>query len=638
MIDNKSEANKRWLFFTINLSIFIFALLTINQYATQYIAKSFGYHPQLGKTIAGNWYSPFAWIEWSGKLWLSHPQFIKEFYLKLTLAFGFVFVLFFLVSIVYGRRARSYDTSHGSARWANKKDIDKMQLLNQSQGVYIGAWKDKRNKIKYLRHNGPEHVLAFAPTRSGKGVGLVLPTLLSWEQSCVVLDIKGENWELTSGYRTEMGNSCLKFDPVALDGNSVKFNPIEEIRMGTEYEVGDVQNLATMIVDPDGKGLQDYWAKAGFAMLTAFILHTLYKSKKEGTSPTLASIYEVVNDPNLSIKKVLEEMLDFEHYTKDDENHKKFGTLTHPNVAIGAREALNKADAELSGVIGTVSSNLALYADPLIKNNLTRSDFKINDLMNFDTPVSLYLVVKPSDMDRLKPLIRIVVNQILRILIKDMVFVDGEAVIQYKYRLLLMLDEFTSIGKLPIFENALAYMAGYGIKSYIIIQDLSQLYGAYTKDEAIVSNCHIRIAYAPNKVETAELLSKMAGTTTIVKTKRSMSGSRSSLALGNVNESYEEQQRPLLTIDECMQLPGAKKTSDGKVKEPGDMLIFVAGNPPIYGKQILYFLDPIFSLRAKVKVTKIEKLKRYEIDTTIAESTQINYYKEPTKRDNKVGV
>jgi len=214
--------------------------------------------------------------------------------------------------------------------------------------------------------------------------------------------------------------------------------------------------------------------------------------------------------------------------------------------------------------------------------------------------LSLYLVVPPSDKDRLKPLIRLIINQVVRSLTERMEFKDGRSVAGYKHRLLLMIDEFPSLGKLDIFEEALAFIAGYGIKAYLIIQDISQLWTAYGKDESIFSNCHVRVAYAPNKVETAELLSKMTGTTTIVKESASYSGDRLQPMLGNVSTSEQEVARALLTPDEVMRLPASKKDDKGNVTEAGDMLVFVAGHAPIYGKQILYFLDPTFSERAKI--------------------------------------
>ena len=217
--------------------------------------------------------------------------------------------------------------------------------------------------------------------------------------------------------------------------------------------------------------------------------------------------------------------------------------------------------------------------------------------MNRETPLDLYLVVPPSGIDRVRPLMRLIVDLIIRRVCSDMRFENGTSVAGYKHRLLLMLDEFTSLGKLPIMEKAIAYIAGYGGKMYIIVQDTKQLNAVYGKENALMANCHVRIAYAPNDPETADLLSKMTGKTTVVEEKSSISISKGSRSRSiNVSET----ERALLTPDECMRLPGAKKDAQGKVTEPGHMLIFTAGQPCIYGMQILYFKDPTFSKRSNV--------------------------------------
>ncbi len=154
--------------------------------------------------------------------------------------------------------------------------------------------------------------------------------------------------------------------------------------------------------------------------------------------------------------------------------------------------------------------------------------------------------------------------------------------------------------KLDVFESALAYIAGYGMKAYLICQDVQQLYKSYTNYESIISNCHVRVAYAPNKVETAEWMSKMTGIATVVKEQVSTSGKRFGMVLEQVSRSYQEVQRPLMTADEIMRLPGPKKDAKGDILEPGEMLVFVAGQPVIRGRQILYFLDPTFSERSKI--------------------------------------
>ena len=189
-------------------------------------------------------------------------------------------------------------------------------------------------------------------------------------------------------------------------------------------------------------------------------------------------------------------------------------------------------------------------------------------------------------------------NQFLKRLTSKMEFEGGRSVKGYKHRLLLMMDEFTSLGKLEIFDKALAYMAGYGLKAFIIVQDINQLNKAYGKDNAIMANCHVRIAYAPNTVETAKVLSDMAGKTTIVQKKTSVSGK--GIAGKSLSTSLSETSRPLLTPDEVMALPGLRTNARGKFLSAGDMLIFVAGNPPIYGRQVPYFIDPVLMERAKM--------------------------------------
>jgi len=196
---------------------------------------------------------------------------------------------------------------------------------------------------------------------------------------------------------------------------------------------------------------------------------------------------------------------------------------------------------------------------------------------------------------------RLILNQLMRVLLRpDIGFEDGRPLPPHKHRLLLMLDEFPSYGKLEVFQEALAYIAGYGIKAYLIAQDIAQLWGAYGKDESILSNCHIRIAYAPNKIETAEWLSRMAGTATIVKEDVTTSGKRFGLVLSQVSKTYHQVSRPLATADEILRLKAPKKDDRDRIVEPGDMLIFVAGHAPIFGAQSLYFRDPVFRERAKL--------------------------------------
>jgi len=567
--------------------------------ATQYLAAAFAFHPALSGRIAGQFHWPWSWAVWSFTWGSLHADVIQQGVAIFTTGTALPLLLWAAHRLQQHRRLSALASLHGTAHWASRQEILDSGLLPRpetpSQGVYVGAWFDEKNRrTRYLRHNGPEHVLAFAPTRSGKGVGLVIPTLLSWPHSVVCYDIKGENWALTAGWRQQYaGNTVLKFDPAAQDGSCARFNPLAEIRLGEDREVGDAQNIATMLVDPDGKGLADHWAKTSQALLTGAVLHCCYVQRQEtGHAATLADVDELLAHPEMDIQAVLERMLEYPH----------LGGGLHPVVARAARTLLNLSGKELSSVVSTALSFLSLYRDPVVAGNTGRSDFRIRDLMHHAGPVSLYLVVRPADADRLRPLVRLVITQIVRRSTERMRFENGKSMADYRHRLLLLIDEFASLKRLPVIEEALAFMAGYGLKAYLIVQDLQQIHSAYGRDEGLIGNCHLRIAYAPNKLETAELLSRMAGQTTVVRKQVTISGLRAGGgSRGQRSESMQEIQRPLITADEVMRLPSARKDAHGNVLEPGCLLVFAAGQAPIHGRQILYFRDPVFQQRARIR-------------------------------------
>ena len=506
---------------------------------------------------------------------------------------------------------------HGSAHWATKKEIQDMGYL-EGKGVYVGGWFDTKAKQHlYLRHDGPEHILCFAPTRSGKGVGLILPTLLSWPESSVVLDIKGENHGLTSGWLYSQGHVVFRFDPGDTTKTGTRYNPLEEIRLNSERGIADIQQIASMVLDPDGKGLEDYWNKAAFGFFGGVVLHCLImKQYLDGRRANMFDVSLMLEDPERDEgpEGLFREIIATDHakYLKElyPEVSDELAESMHVFCASAARGMLSKADKEMAGVVSTATANLALYRDPVVAWNIGKSDFHISDLMNQKSPVNLFLVISPADIDRLRPLLRILTSQLLGRLTEKMEFGGGGTKKSYEHRLLMMLDEFTSLGKLSIVERAIAYMAGYGVKGYFIVQDTKQLNQAYGQDNALMANCHVRIAYAPNLPETAEYLSKLAGTTTVVQKKKSKSTGKGG---GSSSTNTQETSRPLLTPDECLRLPGIHKIKKGIFKktteiDSGDMLIFTAGNAPIYGKQILHFKDPVFLKRAKMEAVTSKNL------------------------------
>jgi len=619
---SKPKHGLRWLYLPFLLLLSVGCLLL----ATQRVASLLGYHSALGEpwgVIWGiPWYAPWAVIIWQEQFGTSASYEIIESVIVQSQAL-FLAPQFFILGagLFFRRKLKANADLHGSAHWATEKEIRAMGYLG-GLGVYVGGWRKKftgtvllsrlfrgrTGEVQlYLRHNGPEHIMAFAPTRSGKGVGLILPTLLAWEGSSIVLDIKGENWALTAGWRKSQDQKVLRFDPSDHSGASASFNPLEEIRLDTLLAIPDVQNMAAMLVDPSGRGLEDHWSKAAFAMLGGALLHCCIMVRSEhGRAATLYDLSCMLADESRIIQDLFKEMVETDHAAllRGLFPDGKGGDKAHIFIAGSAREMLNKAENEASGVVSTALANLALYRDPVVALNTASCDFRIHDLMNHDKPVNLYLVISPADVDRMRPLLRLMVDMIVRRICARMEFADGGSVAGYKHRLLILLDEFTSLGKLPIMEKALAYIAGYGGKVYIIVQDITQLNAVYGKDNALMANCHVRIAYAPNTIETAKILSDMTGKTTVVEQKISLSGSRSG-RMKNASMNVTETARPLLTPDECMRLPGMNANAGSKSNPnivPGDMLVFTAGQPPIYGRQILYFLDPVFSSRSKVPV------------------------------------
>ena len=706
--------------------------------ATESFASLFKFSPALRALHYGLAYEPFAIIPWALRY---HTVYQREY--VLSTAVGSVVFLFGAIAVAGWRRAaRAKEAAdpilHGSAQWSSREGLERAALLN-NDGVYVGGWVDpESNRFVFLRHSGPEHVLTIAPTRSGKGVGLIIPTLLSWRSSAVVTDLKGELDALTSGQRAKsLGNLVLRFEPAAPQG-SCRWNPLDEIRMGTEFETADVQNIATLIVDPDGKGLKTHWQKTSQALLVGVILHALYRRRagvmkplvdaslkpvplllkadtdfqvfvpkqvgragalepahlasrtfRRGTpapkvaddgavhfrtddvavkvydialqpnpeqvvtrdgevdkrfetvtvirpdsarlewvnydyetvtffaqadAPSMNEIDRLLSDPERNIGELWDEMLAFDHFDRPDPAGVGKNRRTHATVAKAARDMKDRPEEEAGSVLSTAKSFLELYRDPIVARNTAASDFKIEDLMYSQSPVTLYIITQPTDKTRLRPLVRILLNMMVRVLAPKQRFEEGRAVAPYNHRLLFMIDEFPALGKLDVIQESLAFTAGYGMKFYLICQDITQLKSretGYGPDELISSNCHIQNFYPPNRQDTAEHISKLCGQTTVLKHNVTVSSTLHGLGKNDsVSTSMAEVQRPLMTPDEILRMPGPRKDAEGNIVEAGDMLVYATGQPMTYGRQILYWEVPVFKAAASLPPAPCEVFAR----------------------------
>jgi len=532
---------------------------------TQFVAHALAYQPQLGPAwfalFGTSVYYPWQLFPW----WYHYGAYAPDLFDQageIAAAGGLVGCGSAIAGSVWRARQARNVVTYGSARWATRAEMERAGLFSE-RGPFLGKYNGR-----YVRHDGPEHIMAFAPTRSGKGVGLVVPTLLGWTGSAVIHDIKGENWTLTAGWR-ERFSHCLLFDPTNAD--SARYNPLLEVRRGPN-EVRDVQNIADILVDPEGAlERRNHWEKTSHSLLVGAILHVLYAEPEK----TLAQVATFLSDPRRSFIKTLRQMMTTNHLGTED------APQVHPVVASAARELLNKSENERSGVLSTAMSFLALYRDPTVAAVTAASDWRIADLTQGTRPVSLYLVVPPSDISRTKPLIRLILNQIGRRLTETL---PENGV---RSRLLIMLDEFPALGRLDFFETSLAFLAGYGVRAFLIAQSLNQIEKAYGEHNSIMDNCHVRIAFATNDERTAKRISDALGTATEQRAMRNYAGHRLAPWLSHVMVSRQETARALLTPGEVMQLP------------PTSELILVAGTSPVRADKLRYYDEADFRSRLR---------------------------------------
>lgn len=624
-------------------------ILILFQTATQIFASRLEYHRLLGDPLfhlgSVGIYFPWKYAIWFRDLGPIVPRTAIIAGLPFIIAIGFIFI----IGLRSAKKPLSY---HGTAAWAKINEVRRMGLFSKS-GAVCGefSWKEYGiTKKKRLIHDDKHHMIVLAPTRSGKGVGLIVPTLLGeWTESCIITDIKGENWGITAGFRQQMGQKVIKFDPTCNDGSGARWNPIEEIRFGTKHEIQDIQNIANVIVDPEGKGNLDHWKMSASNLIVGLICHMYYAYRGEPDKypkPTLASLANNMKsslkeerDPETGQMKVnvsgffetVEGLVQFPHFKEGmtveifDENpfSPTFGKVIeqpitpeymktiypeassldnpatnfiHPICFSAFVDITTKAENERASVVSTANTVLGVYADPILAQNTAASDFHIWDVMNSEQPVSLYLVTPPSDISRLSSQFRLLVDMLVKRNIERMEFEKGKQITTYKHKCLLLLDEFPALGRMDSFETSLAYIAGYGLKAYMICQGLPQLYKTYTKDTSVVMNCHIRIFYAPNENETAQYIEKSLGNfTERVKTK-SYSGSS---FFPSVNRSESFISRPLMTAEEVGRL-GDKE------------IVMMTGEPPILCDKIKYYLEKDYTSRLMDAPAKSDVIPPYE--------------------------
>jgi len=455
-----------------------------------------------------------------------------------------------------GRRA--------SGSWACRSDLRKRGLL-ASRGLILGRW---RRRGPLIRAAGDAHVLLAAPTRSGKGAGFVIPNLLDWPGSAVVLDVKGENYLQTSGYRAEHGQQVLLFDPESPD--SCRWNPLHRVSRDAACQARDLQRLAAALY-PRRTDAEAFWiqqARELFVGAAQFALET------RGGAATFGQVRRFLDGPDLA-GRICDSLA--------GDNGRSAG------VSEGCANRLTRwasagSEGLRAGILATAAERLLLWSEPLLERATSASDFRLAELRR--QRISLYLRVSPGALTRLAPVLRLLLEELLQVNAEGLPALPGEESVP----VLLLLDEFPALGRIPALERAIAYMAGYGIRCCIVAQSEAQLQAVYGEVGArtLIENCAVRLHFAPRSSAEAAQLSAALGTVLVPQFTRQRSTAPFAAKAGSVSTTLAE--RPILSA------------AAARTMNPAESVLLLPGCPPVRARKLRWWLDREFRDRRRPPV------------------------------------
>jgi type IV secretion system protein VirD4 len=549
--------------------------------------------------VAGKpFYAPWKWYLWVSAFPVVPPP------LKAALAIGYATVGLLLVVAVLTRKLlrNPPKTTHGAARWASLQEMRRAGfggengvVLCQSADAKYTSYNDDAGEERWRldRHgelicdNTSGHIFLWGSSGSGKLIAFVVPTACNWRESIIVYDTKREIWPLTAGWRAQFSR-CLRVEPAAK--HSVRINPLFQIPRD-ERDVAGAQSIAAILCQTHAdanQGSNQHWKLTATDLITGAILHVLYA----GARKSLAGVRQLLAGDGQTQVDVLLRMAATLH----------LGDRPHPQILAYATAGLNMAANERSGVFSTAISHLGIFLDPLVAANTDVSDFCIEQLVNLAEPVSLYFVVEPGDEERLRPLVRLLLDQIGKTLMRGLEVQPREersfwkrlrdvlwpavrtptSAKRKRHRLLWLIDEMPTLGRLPFFELMLAAARGYGMKLAFLAQSLNQIEAIYGRNHSINDNSNTQLTFYARSHNTAKHISDMLGQRTATETRVSTSRRAGGLFTDGVTESEHDYAMPLLAADEIMHLPY------------DDVLLTAGGRHPYRGKKVMDYLDERF--------------------------------------------
>ncbi|MBH0114982.1 type IV secretory system conjugative DNA transfer family protein [Novosphingobium sp. YJ-S2-02] len=509
------------------------------------------------------------WAKVPGALWSmkSMPIVWQPF------LFGFG-ISFFLCLVGVFASMFTAQKLHGEARWARFGEVKGAGLL-ESAGIILG-----RFNARFLRFGGTEHVMLEAPTRAGKGVGVVIPNLLSWPDSVVVLDVKQENWDLTSGYRArQLRQKTLLFNPLDGEGRTCRYNPLGHINRRDPVEIiNELQKIGAMLFPLPLTG-DNFWAESArtaFLGVSAYVAATV-DDGEDALPFTIGEVYRqfAAGDARRRFPKIIKQ-------------REQAGKPLSGACISALRDWISSSDNTFTSIRQSVTAKINLWLNPYVDAATAESDF---DLRQFrDKRISLYLGVSPDDLERVAPIYNLLFQQLIDLNVRELPSAD-----RHNVRLLLLLDEFTRLGRASVIASGFSYVAGYGIRLLPVIQNFSQLdhiYGDKVAKE-ISANCGVQIVMRPKEINDAKNVSERLGTYTF----RAKSRSFGAWGRGGGSVSESDQRRALLLPQELLLLPEK------------DLIVLRSGIPPVYGKKIRYYQEKDMLALTKVQAPAMPTIR-----------------------------
>ena len=519
------------------------------------------FHKQRPAGITAGTMSAF-WTEYS-----ADPNERKKLQLALMVP---PFVLLLLVPMGIAAATQKRRELHGAARFASAIEVREAGLLG-GQGIIVGKYRDK-----FLTLPGKQSVMLSAPTRSGKGVGVVVPNLLAWQDSAVVVDIKSENWAITAGFRAAHGQEVYAWAPFAEDGRSHRWNPLSAIRLADRHVVGDTLAIAQVLYPTDVKGS----GTEGFFNDTArnlFLGLALYLVETPELPRTIGEILRQSSGQGQPIKQHLQGLM---QQRMEGCFHPK-GPLSDACVDALMR-FLSTSDNTLSSILATLNAPLTVFSDPLVDAATSGDDFSVADVRR--QRMTVYVCIPPNRLADARVLLNLFFAQLINLNTAEL----PEHNPALKHQCLVLLDEFTALGRINILNAAVGYLAGYNLRLVTVIQAVSQLESVYGQHDArtFATNHALQVLYAPREQRDANEYSEMLGTFTQQEKSRGRSSSSGAKGGGSSQSTNESSQRRALLLPQ-------------EFKELGvDREVLILENcKPILADKIRYYTDPVFMER-----------------------------------------